>query len=96
MLQDRTGRLQTQQQDKMLKISIFVIKFFLFGALFIVSNNDLYLNNPSDFEEFMTTYVHWIDAMYSNLLTATGYVVQLEWMPDTSNLVIPIISLPAT
>ncbi len=70
-----------------------MIKFFLFGALFIVSNNQLYLNNPSDFAEFSDIYFSWLGTMGSNLKTATGYVVLLEWMPDTNaQNVLPLLS----
>lgn len=68
----------------MIRTTIFIIKFLLFGALFIVSNDNLYLNNPADFSQFSSTYITWLDLMYSNMKTATGYVIQLEWMPDTN------------
>lgn len=65
-----------------MKITMVVIKLLFLGALFIVSNYNLYLSNPIDRENFFNMYSSWLDHLFSQALDVTGYVVKFEWLPD--------------
>ena len=63
-----------------MKIPILLLKFFFIGALFIISNNALYLSNPTDFVVFKEIYFQWIETLFDNISHITSYVVQAEWL----------------
>lgn len=65
-----------------MKILIFVILFLLIGAFFIISNENIRLNNSENVVEFLDKYGHWIDQLVDNGKTATGYVIKMEWLPS--------------
>jgi len=65
-----------------MKISIFVLKFLFIGALFIVSNENLYLKNPADLESFSNLFLSWLQALTDKVLEITGYVINSEWLPQ--------------
>ena len=65
-----------------MRFLIIILMFFILGALFIISNNDLALSKNENFEEFKFLYLSWLDNIYDNLLTITGQAVELSWIPD--------------
>lgn len=69
-----------------------MIKFLLFGALFAVSNNDLYLKDAADRTEFFTIYNSWFAELFSNAGSITSYIINLDWAPKTEADVIPILA----
>ncbi len=64
-----------------MKIVLFVMIFFILGALLIISNNNLALYNPSNVKIFLNLYSGWLDDVYSNSLSLTGKVIELDWLP---------------
>lgn len=70
-----------------MKAAIFLIKFLLIGALFIVSNENLALKDPGNFERFSSLYASWLGSVFDNGKQITGYVVQAHWVPDTTGAV---------
>ncbi len=66
-----------------MRFLIIILMFFILGALFIISNNNLALYEKSDFEEFKFLYSSWLDNIYNNILTMTGEAVKLSWIPDS-------------
>lgn len=64
-----------------MKIWIFLIKFLFIGALFIVSNNHLYLSDPTDFDSFVGLFHTWLANIFLHSLQITGYVINSEWLP---------------
>lgn len=59
--------------------------FFIFTALFIISNNNIYILEEKGSEIFYKEYNAWLDKVYSNFRTLTGNVVQMEWLPTNSS-----------
>lgn len=55
--------------------------FFALSALLIISNNDLALYKEENRQEFNELYTGWLDDVYSNVLSITGNIVKLDWMP---------------
>ena len=51
------------------------------GAFFIISNNNLHIGNPEQFDAFMTQYYGWFFKLANNVGTATSYAVNIDWMP---------------
>jgi hypothetical protein len=65
-----------------MKVYISIIKFLFLGALFIVSNHNLYLNDPADREVFYGQFNSWLDTLFTHSLQIAGYVVDSEWLPQ--------------
>jgi hypothetical protein len=60
---------------------IFVVKLLLLGAFFIVSNEDLALKDPGNFEDFSGLYYDWLGDLFNGGKTVTGYVIKVDWLP---------------
>ncbi len=65
-----------------MKTFMFIIMFLLIGAFFIISNEEIKLNNQKNAEQFFQLYAQWIDGLVSNGKTVLGYVVKMGWLPD--------------
>jgi len=68
-----------------MKIIMFIVKFLLIGALFIVSNENLALQGKEDREFFFETFQTWISSLTGNFGEITGYVVNSEWLPGNTS-----------
>ena len=64
-----------------MKILLFVMIFFILGALLIISNNNLAMYSSENVDTFLGLYVSWLDGVYSNTYSLTGKVIELEWLP---------------
>lgn len=62
---------------------LFIIIIFLFGALLIISNNNLAMYKPDNVQKFFQLGSGWVNTLYNNLLTVTGQVVKLNWTPTS-------------
>lgn len=69
-----------------MKLWIILIKFIFIGALFIVSNQNLYLNNTEDLKTFSELYLSWFGQLYTHIGRITGYVIDSEWLPGGGNI----------
>lgn len=65
-----------------MKLLMFVIMFFLIGAFFIISENNLALKNPEARAEFGRIYLLWIGQVFGNSGNLIGYITRLEWLPN--------------
>jgi len=63
-------------------IILILIKFFFISALFIISNEDLYLRDPVDRELFFSTYSTWLGNLFDQSAGVVGSVINLKWLPD--------------
>ena len=70
-----------------MKLWIIVVKFLFFGALFIVSNQNLYLSENEDMNAFLNFYYSWLNNLYTHVQDITGYVVNSEWLPVANSTV---------
>ncbi len=64
-----------------MKISLIILKLLFLGALFIVSNHELYLKEAGDRNTFINMYSSWLDTLFTQGLEVTTYVVKFEWLP---------------
>ena len=62
------------------------MKFMFIGALFLVSNNNLYLSVPQDRAVFFELLYSWTNELYGQGLQIAGYVVNSEWLPENSSV----------
>ena len=67
-----------------MKVTIILLKILFIGALFIVSNQNLYLSQQQDLDTFLGLYYSWLDSLYLSAVDITGYVVNVEWLPHNS------------
>ena len=61
---------------------LFVIKFFLIGAFFIVGNYNLPLVEDGNLQQFGALYIDWLWDVTGNVASLTTYVVKVEWLPE--------------
>ncbi len=64
-----------------MKVSLIVLKLLFLGALFIVSNHELYLKDSGDRDTFVSMYSSWLSVLFEQGLEITSYVVKFEWLP---------------
>lgn len=64
-----------------MKFVIFILMFFVIGALFIIENNGLVLSKSNNITIFFELYAEWINSLYLNLQILTGRVIQMDWFP---------------
>lgn len=68
-----------------MRITVFIVKFLLLGAFFIISNHNLALANTDDRQEFIDVFKSWVVGVGKNVASLTGYVVDVEWLPTEGN-----------
>lgn len=64
-----------------MKFWIFVIMFFSISALLIINNYNLAMYKSENVQEFGELYVGWLDEIYQNVYSLSGYIVKMEWLP---------------
>jgi len=64
-----------------MKIFIFILMFFILGALLIISNNEITFLKENDFKIFSNLFLNWFENLFFNLKSVTGQVVSLDWHP---------------
>jgi len=69
-----------------MKVFMFILIFLFIGAFFIISNENLKLNDKEDLNMFFKMYSGWFDQLLGNSKTAAGYVVKMEWLPDEGKI----------
>lgn len=65
-----------------MKIAMFIVMFLMIGAFFIVSNENIKLNNKENVKLVLDKYTHWLDRLGANAGTVSGYVLKMEWLPE--------------
>lgn len=65
-----------------MKIYLLIVIFFLMGAFFIISENNLRLADNGNFSKFSGLYVSWLSHIFDNSKNLAGYVVKMEWLPE--------------
>jgi len=66
-----------------MKILIFFIFFLCIGAFFIISNENLRINNGDNLGTFSKLYSEWISNIVDNGGNAFGYVFEMKWLPES-------------
>jgi hypothetical protein len=62
---------------------LFILIVFLFGALLIISNNNLAMYKPDNAQKFLQLSSDWISTLYNNFLTISGQAIKLNWTPTS-------------
>ncbi len=62
-----------------MKFILCLMMFLIAGALFIISNNSLYVFQDKGANIFCEKYFYWLGNLFSNLKTITGQVVNMKW-----------------
>ncbi len=65
-----------------MKFLMLITMFFLIGAFFIISQNNLHLNNSENADKFISIYKIWLEKTFNNFVSLTGHVVEMKWLPD--------------
>ena len=65
-----------------MKIQMVIVKLFVLGALFIISNQNLHLMVPQEREIFFDAYTGWVTDIMHTIINLTGNVVKFEWLPE--------------
>ncbi len=65
-----------------MRIFVFIVFFLLFGAFFIISENNIKLNNQENIKEFFDEYKEWLVKLTDNTKTVSGYVLKMGWLPE--------------
>jgi predicted negative regulator of RcsB-dependent stress response len=68
-----------------MRFLIIIVAFFLIGALFIISNNNLEMYKKENIEKFSQLYMNWFTNILSNIQKITGEAVRLNWLSNTTN-----------
>ena len=64
-----------------MKVAIILVKLFVLGALFIISNQNLHLLVQEERAVFFDSYTGWIGSLFDQTADVTGYIVKFEWLP---------------
>lgn len=64
-----------------MRFLIIALIFLLFGAFFIVSNENLHLSDKDDLSRFAGLYYDWFGGLFKNLGKITGYIGKISWLP---------------
>ena len=64
-----------------MKITLIIFKLIFLGALFIISNHELHLNDTRERTIFFEDYYSWLKTLYNQGVELVGYVVRSEWLP---------------
>ena len=68
-----------------MKVVVFLVIFFLLGAFFIISNNELMLSKNEERTEFVNIYKEWVASIIDNTGSITSNAVKLDWLPKPEN-----------
>lgn len=70
-----------------MKFNILIVKMLFVGALFIISNQNLYMSVAVDRQIFYDLYFNWINTLFDQAFEVSGYVVKFEWLPSNNGTV---------
>lgn len=56
--------------------------FFLIGAFFIISENNLALKQASNIDKFLGLYSYWLSHIFDNTKGVSAYVIKMNWLPN--------------
>ncbi len=68
-----------------MKLLAFVLVFLLFGAFYIISNENLALSKKQDALQFGRMYYNWLGELISNAQGITGFLVHADWLPSNKS-----------
>ena len=66
-----------------MRLWMFLVLFLLFGVFFVVSEQGIGLDSVEGREAFLDTFGQWMDQVFGNVKGISGFVVEVDWLPDT-------------
>ena len=67
-----------------MKTLMILIKVFVIGALLIISNGNLALQDSTNREKFVDEYTIWLSQLFNHGVVVVGYVIGNEWLPNVA------------
>lgn len=64
-----------------MKFLIILFMFFILGALFVISNDQINFSGNSEEKVFFDLYLDWVDGIFGNAKSVTGYAINMDWLP---------------
>jgi len=64
-----------------MKIYIIIVMILCIGAFFIISQNNLHMNESANVDRFFSLYTSWIGKCFQSVGSLTAHVIRLEWLP---------------
>ncbi len=71
-------------QVRMKLIILIILKFFLISALFIVSNENLHLNDNIKRRKFLDIYSTWLGRIFYQTQGIIDSTLSLKWLPQNN------------
>jgi hypothetical protein len=75
-----------------MKLTILLVKMLFVGALFIISNQNLYMSDSADRQTFFDFYTNWIGTLFNQAFEISGYVIKFEWLPSNNGTVSSVLT----
>ncbi|MEK6871939.1 MAG: hypothetical protein AABX16_03485 [Nanoarchaeota archaeon] len=66
-----------------MKLLMFIVLFLFLGAFFIIAEREIPINSADNVALFFSHYSQWIDSVFENTKMTSGYIVKMEWLPQT-------------
>lgn len=66
-------------------VILILIKFFLISALFIISNENLHLSDPTERGTFLDAYNAWLGKIFNQSKEIINSIIDLKWLPDEAS-----------
>ena len=67
-----------------MRFLLLIAVFFIIGALFIISNENLALSESQNLSIFYSHYSLWLNQVFLNTQILTGDVIKLSWLPNNT------------
>jgi len=64
-----------------MKVLMILVFLFFIGAFFIISQNNLALNNADNIEKFSLLYKEWCSKIFYNIGNFAVYFLKFNWLP---------------
>ncbi len=69
-----------------MKIVMLIFMVFVIGALYIISENNLALNNKENIDLFGSMYGNWISSSFQDAVKITGRAIEMKWLPEQQDI----------
>lgn len=68
-----------------MRLAFVIILLLLLGAFFIISNENINLNDDNGLNDLGDAYYVWAAGVFDNMVILIGDVIKSDWLPDGSN-----------
>ena len=64
-----------------MRFFVLFVMFLFFGAVFLISNENLRISDKLDREKFYVLYYNWLGNIFFNFRSMTSNVIRSSWLP---------------